>query len=115
MRIKRILLGARTSINDFGTGYSSLGVIKTLPIDMIKIGKSFIDSLSDPADQDLLKAIIGIGKSPGLQVIVEGVEEEQLINMLLEYNCQFAQGYLFGKPRPSEGFEKLLSGQQRIV
>ncbi|MCI2257190.1 EAL domain-containing protein [Domibacillus sp. PGB-M46] len=108
-------MGVRTSIDDFGTGYSSLSVIKTLPINVIKIDKSFIDDLDNPANQDLLKAIIWIGKSLGLQVIVEGVEEEQQMNMLLEYNCQFAQGYLFGKPMPREEFGKLLSGQQRDI
>ncbi|WP_375164505.1 EAL domain-containing protein [Domibacillus sp.] len=80
MRIRRILLGVRTSIDDFGTRYSSLSVIKTLPIDRVKIDKSFIDNLSGPADQDLLKAVIGIGRSPGLQVIVE----EQQKNILLK-------------------------------
>ena len=104
-------LGVRTSIDDFGTGYSSLSTIRTLPIDVIKIDKSFIDDLEDKVNQDLLKAIIGIGRSLGLEVIVEGIEEEQQMNKLLEYDCQFAQGYLFGKPMPAEEFKKVLSSQ----
>ncbi|MCP3764890.1 EAL domain-containing protein [Domibacillus sp. A3M-37] len=109
------VLGVRTSIDDFGTGYSSLHCLKTLPIDIIKLDKSFIDDLNDPANQAIVKAITEIGTSLNLQVIAEGIEQEQQVEMLLKHNCRYGQGYLFGRPVPAQEFEKHLLNNRNFV
>ncbi|WP_169818520.1 putative bifunctional diguanylate cyclase/phosphodiesterase [Domibacillus iocasae] len=109
------VLGVRTSIDDFGTGYSSLYALKTLPVDVIKLDKSFIDDLNDPANQAIVKAITEIGTSLNLQVIAEGIEEEQQVKMLLKHNCRYGQGYLFGRPVPAKEFEKHLLNNRNFV
>lgn len=102
--------GIRTSIDDFGTGYSSLSVLKKLPIDAIKIDRTFIEDLSD-IDMAMVKAIIDIGLNLKLDVIIEGIEYEEQVTALLDCSEHYlyGQGYLFGKPLPAEAFENVLS------
>jgi len=101
-------MGIKSSIDDFGTGYSSLSVLKKLPIDAIKIDRSFIEELSD-TDIAMVKTIMSIGYNLKLKVIIEGIEREDQVTKLLEISNRdiYGQGYLFGKPVPAAEFERL--------
>ncbi|MFL6559784.1 MAG: putative bifunctional diguanylate cyclase/phosphodiesterase [Bacillus sp. (in: firmicutes)] len=102
-------LGIAISIDDFGTGYSSLNYLKNLPIDTLKIDKSFIQDIhEDYANSEIPEAIINLARSLHLNVIAEGVEEEYQKNFLLSKNCVQMQGYLFSKPLNREEFEQFL-------
>ena len=91
-------IGIRISIDDFGAGYSSLSRLKNLPVSSLKIDKSFIDELDKNTENSLIvKSIIALGNSLGLNVIPEGVETENQIQLLMQYNCQTVQGFYFGK------------------
>jgi len=101
-------LGVRLSIDDFGTGYSSLSALKTFPVSRLKIDKSFIDGLlADEHDRAVAGAVISLGQTLSLRVIAEGVETEAQAAFLRDLNCDEMQGYLFSKPLPAQGIEKL--------
>jgi len=92
-------LGVRISVDDFGTGYSSLSYLKNLPIDCLKIDRSFIhDMTRDPRDVALVRGIIGIAKSLSMRVVAEGVETQRQAEMLRALGCELAQGYYFHRP-----------------
>lgn len=102
-------VGVKFSIDDFGTGYSSLAYLKSLPIDIIKIDKSFIGDITTNDDAaTLVLAIITLAHNLRLKVVAEGVETEEQLKILHLINCDAWQGYLFSKPIPAEEFEKLL-------
>ena len=97
-RIKEI--GVRISIDDFGTGYSSLRYISDLPVDVIKIDKSFTDRIIDsPKIKAIIKAIIDIAHSTDSYVIAEGVESEDQVKMFTSLDCHMIQGYYYSKPK----------------
>ncbi len=101
--IEKLLLlnemGIEISIDDFGTGYSSLSYLKKLPINQLKIDKSFIDDIpSDKESSGIVKAIISLSKILNLHIIAEGVENEEQQKFLLKNGCKNMQGYLYSKP-----------------
>jgi diguanylate cyclase (GGDEF)-like protein/PAS domain S-box-containing protein len=99
--------GARISIDDFGTGYSSMGYLQRLPVDKLKIDRSFVDGVdSDPHNAAICGSILGLAKSFGLGVIAEGVETQAQLDWLRAHGCGQAQGYLLAKPAP---FEEMLA------
>jgi diguanylate cyclase (GGDEF)-like protein/PAS domain S-box-containing protein len=102
-------LGVHVSIDDFGTGYSSLNYVKKFPVDRIKIDQSFIRNLStDANDAAIVRAIVTLGKSLGLEIVAEGVETAEQLARLRAEGCDEVQGYYFGKPMPAEEFIALL-------
>ncbi len=102
-------LGVRVAIDDFGTGYSSLTALKRLPVDAIKIDRSFVRGItSEPADATITKALIRMGRGLGLEVIAEGVETEEQCEALRQLGCQIMQGYLYSRPVPAEDLERFL-------
>ena len=103
-------LGIEIAIDDFGTGYSSLAYLKKLPVDKLKIDKSFInDVLIDEDDAAIAKTVIALAKSLNLKVIAEGVEEAGHVDFLKRHDCAYAQGYFYAKPVPADQFVSFLT------
>jgi EAL domain-containing protein (putative c-di-GMP-specific phosphodiesterase class I) len=96
-------LGVRLSIDDFGTGQSSLGYLKTLPVDSLKIDRSFVDGLgADPDDSAIVAAVVHMGHALGLTVTAEGIETPLQLSELRSLGCDLGQGFYFARPQPSE-------------
>jgi len=100
-------LGVGLSVDDYGTGYSSLANLRRLPIDELKIDRSFVSPmLSDESDLIIVRSTINLGHDLGLTVVAEGVEDEATLHRLEGLGCDLAQGYHFSKPLPAEAFNK---------
>ncbi|ART82655.1 hypothetical protein CBP31_08505 [Oceanisphaera profunda] len=105
--------GIRFSIDDFGTGYSSLSYLQKLPLDQLKIDQSFVRELPENSSSlAIIKAICALADSLQLEVIAEGVETEQQYHELLDLDCRYFQGYLFGRPMPLAEFSHWLRANQ---
>jgi len=99
-------MGIGLSLDDFGTGYSSLSYLNLLPVDKLKIDRSFVsDMIADPADMAITRAIVGLGRTLGLRVVAEGVEYSEELHALREIGCDEVQGYLITRPLPVHEFE----------
>lgn len=102
-------LGVKISIDDFGTGYSSLSYLKHLPIDSLKIDKSFVDDIPDHSNRgSIVKTIIDMGHNLNYTVIAEGIESQEQVNFLKEHECKIGQGYFYSRPLPADELEILL-------
>ena len=105
-------MGINLSIDDFGTGFSSLSYLKQLPVNELKIDKSFIMNMdNDESDVVIVQSTIHLGHNLGLKVIAEGIEHEGLLHLAKQLGCDKYQGYLFGKPQNSEQFLKLIQSK----
>jgi diguanylate cyclase (GGDEF)-like protein len=108
-------LGVRLSIDDFGTGYSSLSYLARMPVDEVKIDRSFVQGLESDRDfAAVVQAAIDMGHSLGLKVVAEGIETEVAAARLGGMACDLAQGYLFAKPMPAAELERWLEGRVRV-
>ena len=102
-------LGVCISIDDFGVGYSSLSYLKRLPADVLKIDKSFVAGIGiDEEDTAIIRMIIDLAHTLGMEVVAEGVESEGQAEQLKEMGCDLGQGYHFTKPLPPEAVEEFL-------
>ncbi|NYJ05001.1 putative bifunctional diguanylate cyclase/phosphodiesterase [Petropleomorpha daqingensis] len=108
-------LGVRLAVDDFGTGYSSLSYLEDLPVDILKIDKSFVDRIGKtgpddgPAQPVMVSAISKLGHALHLQLVAEGIEQEEQVSTLQELACQYGQGYFFARPLPSDALTELLA------
>jgi diguanylate cyclase (GGDEF)-like protein len=94
-------LGVRIVIDDFGTGYSSLAVLQQLPVDQLKIDRTFVTRIADSTQSlELVRALLAVSRALGLQTVAEGVETSAQAQLLAQYGCEYAQGYLFGRAMP---------------
>ncbi len=105
-------IGCKIAIDDFGTGFSSLNYIRQLPVDIVKIDRSFINNIiSDPEDAAMVKAILTMTQSLNLSVVAEGIETRSQLKFLKEIGCTMGQGYLFSKALPNQEFVAFIEGQ----
>lgn len=105
--------GVCVAVDDFGTGYSSLSYLRRLPVDNLKIDKSFVDDLeTDANDREITKVIIAMAKSLGLVAVAEGVERASQLELLQEMGCHQFQGYFYSKPMPASEMTRMLGATQ---
>jgi EAL domain-containing protein (putative c-di-GMP-specific phosphodiesterase class I) len=106
-------LGLRLAIDDFGTGYSSLSYLRSLPMDVVKIDKSFIDRITlDHEGAAMVRGVIDLSSALGLSTVAEGVESQEQLALLAELGCESVQGYLFAPPIPSADFADSLTASR---
>ena len=104
--------GVRVAVDDFGTGYSSLSYLRALPVDSLKIDRSFIQGIAEsPGEAALTAAIVSMGHALGLRVVAEGVETDAQRELLERWGCDELQGYLFAHPMPAPALEAWWRGR----
>ena len=109
-------LGVAVSVDNFGTGHSSLSYLHRLPIDTLKVDRSFVWQITESEETvAIVRAIVAMANSLGLQVIAEGVETEDQLSAVAEVGCQMIQGYLFSRPLNAEGISAMLMEQQTSI
>jgi EAL domain-containing protein (putative c-di-GMP-specific phosphodiesterase class I) len=92
-------LGVGIAIDDFGTGYSSLAYLRQFPVDILKIDRSFVSSISDSAESSaLIRTLVQLGKQLGLKTLAEGIEQQEQFSQLQQEECDSGQGYMFARP-----------------
>ncbi len=105
--------GVQIAIDDFGTGFSSLVSLRSLPVDIIKVDKSFVLHMATNDDDDaIVRSTVDLGRSLGLRVVAEGVENEVVVQRLRSYGCHDMQGYFLSRPLPAEAFDAWLAGHE---
>ena len=107
-------LGVRLVLDDFGTGYSSLAYLKHLPLDTIKIDRSFVAGLANAADRSIVEAVITLAHGLHIDVVAEGIETDDQLRLLKDLACDFGQGYLFSRPVPAAE-AALLQGSPKVA
>jgi diguanylate cyclase (GGDEF)-like protein len=108
-------LGVHLAVDDFGTGYSSLQYLRRFPIDILKIAKPFVDGIAAPGGSTLARVIVDLGKSLGLRVIAEGIENDDQVGVLEQMGCRWGQGFQFAYPLREEAIDALLAGKNAIA
>ncbi len=98
------MTGVRVAIDDFGTGYSSLSYLAKLPIDILKLDRSFLADLDDPVQCRVIRGVVNLTSEMQLRLVAEGIEDEATVAVLEELGCGYAQGYLYGAPQPAAHF-----------
>jgi len=106
--------GINIAIDDFGTGYSSLSYLINIPINTLKIDKTFIDNIKNYKSKALIKSIVELSKDLKYKIITEGVETKDQINLLADLGCNIIQGFYFSKPLPMYEMELLLENNSKI-
>ena len=107
-------MGVRVSLDDFGTGWSSLSYLQRLPVDELKIDRSFISDLAaSDTDSSIVEATVALARKLGLTTVAEGVESAQAWEQLVRLGCDVAQGYFISRPLPAEELEVWLAGVER--
>jgi polar amino acid transport system substrate-binding protein len=107
LELKKI--GIDISLDDFGTGYTSFAYLKKIPADILKIDRSLVmHVVENKEDQRIVKAMIELGHTLGMEIVVEGVENKEMCEMIVAMDCDYIQGYYFSKPLPVFEFQKLL-------
>jgi diguanylate cyclase (GGDEF)-like protein len=108
--------GVRISLDDFGTGYASLALLKRLPVDELKVDRSFVTGLGrDPQDSPIVSTVVRLAAALGLVAIAEGVETTTQVEELRRVGCRYAQGYYFARPQPAERMTRLLGRRLDVV
>ena len=103
-------LGVRLAVDDFGTGYSALSYLQSFPLDILKIDKSFIDAMDQGSEQrNIVRAIVQLGGSLGLEIVAEGIEQLQQSDELRAMNSRYGQGYYFSRPLDAAAVTALLT------
>jgi EAL domain-containing protein (putative c-di-GMP-specific phosphodiesterase class I) len=103
-------MGLRLSVDDFGTGYTSLGYLRRLPINELKIDRSFVSQMTvSEEDAVIVRSTIDLGRNLGLGVVAEGVEDPEVLERLRQLGCDVAQGYLMSRPIPAHELSAWLS------
>jgi diguanylate cyclase (GGDEF)-like protein len=111
-----VATGIGVSVDDFGTGYSSLGLLKHLPVDELKIDRTFVrDLLTDPADAAIVQSVVDLGGRLGLRTVAEGVEDAETLDRIAEYGVTVAQGYHIARPLPADELERWLAARHVAV
>ena len=107
--------GIRIALDDFGTGYASLSHLKELPIDVVKIDRSFLTDIhDDDHNAAIIRAVVGLGRSLELEVVAEGVENFDQVSYLIAHGCRTGQGYLYGKASPADRVPELVHAAAEI-
>jgi EAL domain-containing protein (putative c-di-GMP-specific phosphodiesterase class I) len=108
-------IGVAISMDDFGTGYSSLASLQQLPVDQVKLDKSFIDGIVDtPRDLAIVRSVLELGRSLGLATVAEGIEYNEQAQLLRDLGCELGQGFLFARPMPPAGVESFLKANGQV-
>ena len=109
-------LGIRIALDDFGTGYSSLSLLQHFPIQRIKIDRSFVHGIAGSSnDRSLVRSIVALGDSMGLDIVAEGVEAVDQLNLLRELGCAKAQGFLISHPVPAEAMRSTVAALESLA
>ena len=106
-------MGVKLSIDDFGTGYSSLSYLRRLPVHELKIDRSFIANIyENDSDAMIVNSTIDLAHNLGMTVVAEGIEEEETLELLDAFHCDFAQGFYISRPQPAEDLQQFLAAAQ---
>jgi diguanylate cyclase (GGDEF)-like protein len=109
-------VGVHLHVDDFGTGYSSLSYIHRFPVDSLKVDRSFVSGMPErPENMAIVRTVVGLARSLGLSVVVEGIEREDQLAFAQELGCEYAQGWLFAKAMAVDDVEKVLQGPDAIL